>query len=174
MNDMVEPRRRRAKRSPLVRVAPDFETEWPGASQLATACVLNLGVLVDQMAAFGEALVRRYGIPSRAAFNVLTILAGAGSPLSPSTVAARMVVSRPALTGVLATLERRGMVRRLPHPTDGRMALLEPTPRGLAAVTEVRPALHRAERAWLDCLTATEQRQLLRVVAWLQANAQTP
>ena len=136
--------------------------------------MLNLGVLAEQMAAFGEGLTRRHGVPSRAAFNVLAILAGAGGPLPPSTIAERMVVSRPALTGVLATLERRGMVHRLPHPTDGRMALVEPTPRGLSAVTALRPALHRAERAWLDCLSEDERSQLLGMLARLQGNAPAP
>ena len=151
--------------SPIVRLDAGFEAEWPGASRLATECVLNLGMLGEQLAAFGEALARRHGVPSRAAFNVLAILAGADGPLPPSTIAERMVVSRPALTGVLGTLERRGMVRRLPHPTDGRMALLEPTARGLDAVAGLRPALHRAERAWLDCLSEVEQRALLRTSA---------
>jgi DNA-binding MarR family transcriptional regulator len=157
-----------------VQLGPDFATAWPGASRLATECVLNLGVLGEQMAAFGEALARHHGIPSRAAFNVLAILDGAGEPLPPSTIAERMIVSRPTLTGVLGTLERRGMVRRLPHPTDRRMALIAIAPRGRAAVAGLRPALHQAERRWLDCLTEEEQGALLGMLARLQANAPAP
>jgi DNA-binding MarR family transcriptional regulator len=157
-----------------VRLGPDFAAAWPGASQLATECVLNLGVLSEQMAAFGEALARQQGIPSRAAFNVLAILEGAGEPLPPSTIAARMIVRRPTLTGVLGTLERRGLIRRLPHPTDGRMALIAIAPRGRAAVAGLRPALHHAEKRWLDCLTEAEQRELLGMLARLQANAPVP
>src|SRR5689334_16622021 len=76
---------------PRVRMEPDFATMWPGASALATECVLNLGVLSEQMAAFGEALARQHRIPSRAAFNVLAILEGAGESLPPSTIAERMI-----------------------------------------------------------------------------------
>jgi DNA-binding MarR family transcriptional regulator len=169
-----EPEEDTAAPSPRVRIEPNFATTWPGASPLATECVLNLGVLSEQMAAFGEDLARQHRIPSRAAFNVLAILEGAGEPLPPSIIAERMIVSRPTLTGVLRTLERRGMIRRLPHPTDGRMALISIAPHGRAAVAGLRPALHQAEKRWLDCLTEEEQRELLGMVARLQANALAP
>jgi DNA-binding MarR family transcriptional regulator len=99
------------------------------------------------------------------------ILAGADAPLPPSIIAERLLVRRPTLTGVLGTLERRGLVHRLPHATDGRMALIAITPAGEAAIRALRPALHAAERRWLACLTDAEQRQLLQLVARLQANA---
>ena len=171
MTDVSEPEETRAGPEPRIRLEPSFATTWPGASRLATECVLNLGVLSEQMAAFGEALVRQQGIPSRAAFNVLAILDGANEPLTPSTIAERMVLSRPTLTGVLGTLERRGMIGRLPHPTDGRMALIALAPRGRVAVAWLRPALHQAEKRWMDCLTEEEQRELLRMLGRLQANA---
>ena len=156
---------------PRIVLESTFEQTWPGASALATACVLNLGALVEQMTAFGESLVHQHGIPSRAAFNALAILVGAGTPLPPSVIAERMIVTRPTMTGVLGSLERRGLIDRLPHPTDRRMALVEITARGRATVETLRPALHLAEKRWLDCLARSEQRALLRMLAKLQANA---
>ena len=130
-----------------------------------------MAVLYEQTAAFGEALVRRHGIPSRGAFNVLAILHGAGEPLPPSTIASRMIVTRPTMTGLLGTLERRALITRVPHPTDGRMALVSLTPRARAQVESFRPGLHAAEKQWVGCLTEAEQQMFLRMLAKLQANA---
>ena len=148
-----------------------FEDAWPGASALATECILNLGFLQQLMEAFGQSLVRRHGIPSVAAFNVLTILHGAGEPLSPSTIAERMIVSRPTMTGILGTLERRGLIRRQPHEKDGRMALIEIAADGRQKVERLLPELHQAEKGWMECLTDSEQRALLAMLARLEANA---
>jgi DNA-binding MarR family transcriptional regulator len=159
---------------PKVRVAPTFEAEWPGASGLATECVLNLSYLSSQMTTFGESLIRTLDIPSLAAFNVLTILEGAGEPLPPSTIAERMIVTRPTMTGIIGTLERRGLARRLPHPTDRRMALIEISAEGIRRVLELRRRLHEAERNWMSCLSDQEQRLLISLVARLQASAPAP
>lgn len=159
---------------PRIRLEGGFEEEWPGTSALATECVLNLTFLHERMAAFAEALIRRHGLPSLAAFNVLTVVQGAGEPLPPSTIAERMIVSRPTMTGILATLERRDLVRRLPHGGDRRMSLVEVTPEGCARLARLRPELHQAEKRWMGCLSEAEQRVLLRTIAKLQANALQP
>jgi DNA-binding MarR family transcriptional regulator len=51
----------------------------------------------------------------------------------------------------LADLEQQGLVRRRPHPTDGRQVLFELT----AAGVEARRQRHIAKRQWL--LSVTEQ-----------------
>jgi DNA-binding MarR family transcriptional regulator len=114
--------------------------------------------------------VRRYGVPSRAAFNVLAILHGTEEPLPPSVIAERMIVSRPTVTGILGTLERRGLIARIPHGTDRRMSLVSIAPEGRRRVEQLLPVLHDAEQRWMSCLSADEQRTLLRTVARLQAH----
>jgi len=155
---------------PRIRVSATFETEWPGASALATECVLNLAYLAERLTAIGQVVVRRHGIPSVAAFNVLTVVDGAGEPLPPSVIAERMVVSRPTMTGTLGTLERRGLIRRLPHASDGRMALIDITPGGRDRMLAMRRELHQYELRWMACLDVAEQTLLLRLIGALQAN----
>jgi len=156
-----------------VDMGPDFEREWPGADRHATECVLNVSYLYMQLSAFGQALISRHGVPSIAAFNVLTILHGAGEPLPPSVIAERMVVSRPTMTGIVRSLSQRGFIRSMPHPTDGRMMLIEITDAGTARVEQLRPELHQAEKRWISCLSTDEKETLLHLLARLQANAQT-
>jgi DNA-binding MarR family transcriptional regulator len=155
---------------PVIPLDPSVERDWPGASSLATACFINMGFLYGRVVALIEAMVRRHGIPSMSAFNALTILHGASEPLLPSTIAERMVISRGTMTGIVASLERRGLVRRLAHSTDGRMRLVEVTPAGVERALAARAELHREEKRLLDCLTPAQQRQLLRTVARIQAN----
>src|SRR4051794_38945290 len=80
--------------APEVRVGGQQEQEWPGSSSLATDCVLNLVRLADRMLGYGLAITAGHGVRSVGAFNVLTILHGADGPLLPSTIAARMIVTR--------------------------------------------------------------------------------
>jgi DNA-binding MarR family transcriptional regulator len=155
----------------LIQVGREQEREWRGSSALATACVLNLANVALRMMAFGMGPVRARGIPSVAAFNVLTILDGEGGPLLPSTIAERMILTRGTVTGILDTLERRNLVRRARHDLDGRMRLVTITSSGSAAVAAILPQLHEAERTWMDSLTRSEQRRLLGMLAVIQAHA---
>jgi len=152
-------------------MASDFERSFPGASALATECVLNLAFLSGRVEAYGQAVVRTAGVPSLAAFNVLTILDGDAEPLPPSTIAERMILRRSTMVEIVRSLERRRLIRRFPHPQDGRMVLLEITAEGRERVSALRPQLHEAERRWMRSLSESEQRSLLRALAKIQANA---
>jgi DNA-binding MarR family transcriptional regulator len=107
------------------------------------------------------------------AFNVLTILNGAGEPLLPSLIAERLIITRGTVTGVIDSLERHGLVRRTTHARDGRMRLIAITAEGSERALRVRGELHREEKRLLSCLTEPQQRQLLSMVARLQANLDT-
>ncbi|HET6874106.1 MAG TPA: helix-turn-helix domain-containing protein, partial [Acidimicrobiales bacterium] len=97
---------------PIVQVPSGFDEEFPDASRLATETFLNVGILVGTVQAVVDKLVTREGLPSAAAFNVLSVLGGDAEPLRPSVIAERMMVTRATITGLLDTLERRGLVRR--------------------------------------------------------------
>jgi DNA-binding MarR family transcriptional regulator len=118
-------------------------------------------------------LIEGYGVPSMGAFNVLTIVGGARGPIAPSVVAARMVVSRPTVTGLLDTLERRGLVERRAHGTDGRMKLVDLTDEGRRLVAEMLPVVHRFEKEVMGCLDETRQRALLGLLTSLQHHLPT-
>lgn len=156
---------------PRVRVEPRFEEIWPGASALATECFVNMGYLGSRLAVLGESLARRCGFPSLAGFDALATIDREGGRLPPSAVAEHMIVSRPTITGVIRSLERRGLIKQLPHPKDRRMHLLEITPEGRKLVRGLRMLMHHGERQWMSALTEREQRSFLRMLAKLQASA---
>ena len=149
------------REGPLVRVHGGFEKEFPGASTLATECFLNLGRVAVSMLSELDRLLDGFGVPSYTSFNALTVLAGAGEPIPPSVVADRMVVTRPTITGVLATLQRLGLVTRSPHGSDGRMRLISLTREGRDLVHQVLPEVHRFEEDLFGALDHSQQIDLL-------------
>jgi DNA-binding MarR family transcriptional regulator len=139
-------------------------------SALATECIVHLGWLRDEIDARSHALTRRHGIPSPAAFQVLAILDAASAPLKPSSIAHRMRVTRPTMTGIVRSLIARRLVRLRPNARDRRSVWVELTPVGSARVRKLRPALQRAQTRWMSCLGESQQRTLLRLVASLHAH----
>jgi DNA-binding MarR family transcriptional regulator len=156
---------------PLVRVETGFERRWPGASGSATECVLNVYVLAVMIERASTAWLKDQGLPSLTAFDVLTILHGAGEPLRPSTISDRLMVTRGTLTGILDTLERNGYTLRTQHADDGRMRWVRLTPKGQAVVDALRPRIHRAERDLVNALDPTEQAMLIDMLGRMQQSA---
>jgi len=150
-------------------VAEDFEDEYPGASALATECYANLVRAADLLIGLhNRHTLDRYQL-SPGARGVLAVVDGAGQPLEPSVIAERLVVTTGSMTSLLDNLEKRGLVRRLPHPEDRRKLLIDITPEAQAIVDEFLPAFHARERDVVTAaLTTSEQRTLLRLLAKLQ------
>ena len=86
--------------------------------------------------------------------------------------AAAVGISRPTATGVMTTLESRGLVTRRRDPKDGRMVIVELTPSGRARIEELFPRFNAEESAVAAHLDPAQQddlatmlRSLLRAVA---------
>jgi DNA-binding MarR family transcriptional regulator len=153
---------------PLVEVPADFEQEFPDGSAAATAAFLNLGVLTGSVRTVVEGFFQQEGLTSFAAFNVLSVLDGAGEPIQPSVLAARMMVTRATMTGLVDSLERRGLVERRRTEADARHRLVGITAEGTAIARRLVPRLHRFERELMTCLGDEELRLLLAMVGRLQ------
>ena len=93
-------------------------------------------------------------------------------PMSAGELAACERVQPPSMTKVLAHLEERGFVRRDPHPSDRRQAIISITDAGLELLASER----RSRDAWLSqrlaTLTADERAQLRAVVPLLDKLAE--
>jgi DNA-binding MarR family transcriptional regulator len=100
------------------------------------------------------------------------VVEGAGQPLEPTTIAERVLITTGSMTSALDTLERRGLIRRTPHPDHRRKLLVEITPDAQAILDALLPSLHACERAVISgALSTSEQRQLLGLVARVQRAA---
>ena len=67
----------------------------------------------------------------------------------------------PNLVGLIQSLEARGLIRRRPHPTDGRAMGLHPTPVGSALMQQAEQAATDLEIECSSRLTAAQRKTLL-------------
>jgi len=112
-----------------------------------------------------------YGL-SATARMALAVIEGAHEPLEPSVIAERLIITSGSMTSMLDTLERRGLVRRMPHPGDRRKLLVDVTDGARAILDELLPSLHHRQRKLMEAaLTKDEQRRLLEIVAKVQSAA---
>lgn len=106
------------------------------AAQIDEA-IVRLSQFVTRVRRF-KLLRAATGLPfDRAAVIILRVLADA-QPLRPNQLAAELDVKPPHVTRKLTGLVDLGYVRRLPDPDDRRACLVELTPSGEAAVTQIR------------------------------------
>jgi MarR family transcriptional regulator, organic hydroperoxide resistance regulator len=96
---------------------------------------------------------------SWAAFTVMFVLWIWGEQQT-RHLAAEAGVTKGTLTGVLKTLEKRGLASRRAHDADGRLVLVGLEPQGLAVIERLFPAFNRGEASVSNSLTEPEKRQL--------------
>src|SRR5260221_4544235 len=65
--------------------------------------------------------------------------------MTPGELAENEKVKPPSITRVIASLEERGLIQRMPHPSDRRQVVLTVTDQGRNVVRQVR----RLREAWL-------------------------
>jgi DNA-binding MarR family transcriptional regulator len=81
-------------------------------------------------------------------------------PIETRQIAAEGGFSKATLTGVLSTLESRGLVQRTKSDTDGRLVLVNLTKAGRKLMTELFPAFNKQE-AEVSAMLTEEQRASL-------------
>jgi MarR family transcriptional regulator, organic hydroperoxide resistance regulator len=96
---------------------------------------------------------------SWAAFAVLFVLWIWGDQET-RHLAAEAGVTKGTLTGVLKTLEKRGLARRRAHEADGRLVLVGLEPAGLGVIERLFPAFNMSEALVSSSLTEREKDQL--------------
>lgn len=99
---------------------------------------------------------------------------GLCGPMAPSALARAEHVKPPSMTKVIERLEDKGLVRRDPHPTDGRQCLISRTEAGESFIKATR----ERRTAWLaerfDLLSDEDRRAVLAAAPALQRLADLP
>jgi len=93
--------------------------------------------------------------------------------MTPGELAEHEKVQPPSITRVIASLEERGLIQRMPHPSDRRQVVLTVTVQGRDVVRQVR----QLREAWLARrlrdLTPGEQAVLREAVPILEKLSQS-
>jgi MarR family transcriptional regulator, lower aerobic nicotinate degradation pathway regulator len=96
-------------------------------------------------------------------FAVITSLAEQG-PASQATLGRRLSIDRSDLHAILNDLEGEGLVERIPDERDRRRNVVALTSRGRAARSRLDRRVDAAQDALLAPLSATERRELRRLL----------
>lgn len=85
-------------------------------------------------------------------------------PMTPGALALAERVQPPSMTRVIASLSDLGMVKREPHPTDGRQAIVTLSQKGSDVITAERDAREEWLSDRLDDLSPDERAALAAIV----------
>ena len=161
-----------------VRVDEDFEQEYPDARREATRCAANLVRTANRLLSELDRRRRTVADLSASASQILAVIEGAGEPLPPHLIADRLLVTSGTMTSLLDTLERKGLVRRVAHPSDRRKLLIDITDDARAVLDRMLPRVHGASRDAFAPLSDVECETLVglleRVQVQLSALAREP
>jgi DNA-binding MarR family transcriptional regulator len=148
--------------------------EWaPESEYRAMATVLDLFLVSYRILQDVESTVHRPSGTTWAAFRVLFTIQH-GGPRSPAELAALYSVSKAAMSGVVKTLERDGLLQRAKAGNDGRKVVLSLTPKGEQVVAVLLRRQSQREQAWTSALTAEEQATLDGLLGKLLGHVPSP
>jgi DNA-binding MarR family transcriptional regulator len=140
----------------------------PGIDAEAMRLILTLYRVTNMVVYDLESVVHRPRGLSYPGFRLLFTLWVAG-PMEAKRAAELSGMSRQAVSSLVNTLHRDGLIDRSPHENDRRAVRLSLTGRGGEAITEAFAEHNERERLWADELSATERDTLTRLLGRLGA-----
>lgn len=148
----------------------DLVCQVSGADIASIETYLYFSRVASDLFTSQQAFLGRYEL-SEGKFVVLQLLHQAPQyRLTPSALAEAADVTRGTMTGLLAGLERSGLVKRTQHPEDGRMFSIELTAQALELFERILP--ERIDRlvTFMSCLSEEEQHQLRALLEKMERN----
>ena len=118
------------------------------------ASLAIVGVFMERMAPYALNVVD---------FSVLRLVES-NPGITSRQLCATLNVLPPNLVGIVATLERRGLIERQPHPNDGRAVGLHLTAQGAALAVEAGGTAEQLELDATARLSAAERNTLIRLL----------
>jgi DNA-binding MarR family transcriptional regulator len=164
----------------LLKELPRFEClleaslRYPDLHPESTEAFLHLLRTTDLVFAADSSLLARHQLsPGR--FTVLMQLnRHPGQPETPATLADAAGVTRATMTGLLDTLEKDGLVKRSPAPSDRRLTLIQLTEAGTLLLERVIPEYFRNVAGMMGALSEDERAQLVRLLQKIESQLPQP
>ncbi|GAA1563810.1 MarR family transcriptional regulator [Dactylosporangium maewongense] len=146
--------------------------QLPGIDPAAMRIVLTLHRVTSALVYDLESSVHRPRGFSWPGFRVLFVL-WLAAPAEAKQVAKLSGMSRAAVSALVNTLERDGLVSRRQADHDGRAVQLSLTEAGQAAIIDAFQAHNEREQAWAGLLTDAERATLVDLLEKLMHGAAT-
>jgi DNA-binding MarR family transcriptional regulator len=148
----------------LLRELPDPSrlARFLGSEEDAEALLTLLELLRVARDAYAtlESNFARYALTDAKWAMLMKLYVEPEQRLLPSALAAQLLVTRGAISGLVRGGERAGLVRRVPHPTDRRKYYVVLLPRGRRLVSRALPGHIDRITFYLSVLAPAERRSL--------------
>ncbi len=138
---------------------PDVSEAMAAATSIMRAQQIVLAAVDGALRPFGLTFARYEGL-------VLLLFSSRGT-LPLGMMGQRLMIHPASLTNIVNRLEDQGLVRRIPHPTDGRTTLAEITEAGRTLALEATTAVNAAAFG-LGGLGKRDLEDLQRVITTLR------
>jgi DNA-binding MarR family transcriptional regulator len=138
---------------------PEVADVMAAATSIMRAQQVVLAAVDNALRPFGLTFARYEGL-------VLLLFSRKGS-LPMGKMGQRLMIHPTSVTNIIDRLEAQELVRRVPHPTDGRTTLAEITDEGRRLVQRATRAVNSAAFG-LDALSAEDLADLMRIVRKLR------
>jgi DNA-binding MarR family transcriptional regulator len=97
-------------------------------------------------------------------FTTLSVLSRHGAPLSTSQLARRAFMTPQSMSEVIHALERKGLIKRNPHPNHRRTLPATLTPKGRRVLAACEDAVAEFENTMLEGFSASERAAFLDMI----------
>ncbi len=129
----------------------------------AQEAMLNLIVAADYVCTRLERVCADFGI-TRPQYNVLRILRGVHPEGHPrGEIGARLLASAPDVTRLVARLEVKGLVERVPVTEDRRLSMTRITKNGLRLLEEIQPHITQEHKLFSKKVAPRDCLELSRI-----------
>jgi DNA-binding MarR family transcriptional regulator len=119
---------------------------------------------------FGHEYLASHGVSS-GRFTVLMLIykrqvfcPTGNSAITPAELADMAGCTRATMTGLIDTLERDRLVKRIPDEKDRRMMTVNITPKGSALITKIMPGHLKRIADLMSCLNESERKTMVRLL----------
>lgn len=163
------------RRTILDETLANWARERPEVDLRAMGTVLRAAQVMDASTRALNAVLADHDL-SLGEFDVLAALrrSGSGAELTPTTLARVGMVSPGGMTNRLDRLERAGLIRRRPDPSDRRGSLVTLTRAGRSAADRAFDSVRAAQDHFLATLSDAERARLDRALDKLLAALDDP
>jgi DNA-binding MarR family transcriptional regulator len=144
------------------RWEPDVSDAMAAATSIMRAQQVVLAAVDGALRPFGLTFARYEGL-------VLLLYSRQGL-LPLGKMGQRLMIHPTSVTNIVDRLEQQGLVRRLPHPTDGRTTLAEITRDGRALAARATVAVNQVSFG-LGQLSTEDLQQLMGIIRKLRSSA---
>jgi DNA-binding MarR family transcriptional regulator len=162
------------KNLPRYECLQEAAQQFPDLDPSAMVAYLHLLRAGTDCLEFSHEYLSDHGVSS-GRFTVLMLLlkrqtcGDKGETITPAELAEMAGCTRATMTGLVDTLERDSLVKRVPDAKDRRMMTVSLTAKGTTLLNKILPGHFKRQAQLMACLSEAERKTLVRLLGKISA-----